>query len=104
MFERYAAKPITTALSDTPVVMLIGPCQCGKTTLVRRFARDEREYVTLDDHTTLESARSDPSGFIRGFDRVIVDEVQRAPELLRAIKQAVDMDRLFAAPISCLWN
>ncbi len=93
MFKRFAAKPIETALTDTPVVMLIGPRQCGKTTLVRQFARTDREYVTLDDHTTLESARADPSGFIRGFDRVIVDEIQRAPELLRAIKQAVDIDR-----------
>jgi predicted AAA+ superfamily ATPase len=93
--------------------MLIGPRQCGKTTLVRQFAgRDregleregleregreredkEREYVTLDDDTVLAAARSDPAGFIRGFDSVAIDEVQRSPELLRAIKLSVDSDR-----------
>ena len=85
--------PITTALTDTPVVMLIGPRQSGKTTLVRQFSDEDRGYVTLDDDTVLEAARSDPAGFVRGFDRVTIDELQRAPELLRAIKQAVDMDR-----------
>jgi predicted AAA+ superfamily ATPase len=73
--------------------MLIGPRQCGKTTLVRLFVDKEREYVTLDDDTVLESARSDPAGFVRGFDLVTIDEVQRTPELLRAIKQSVDSDR-----------
>src|SRR5207253_65670 len=80
-------------LTDTPVVMLIGPRQCGKTTLVRQFADKEREYVTLDDDTVLEAARNDPAGFVRGFDMVTIDEVQRAPELLRAIKRSVDSDR-----------
>ncbi len=75
------------------MVIIIGPRQCGKTTLVRQFADKEREYVTLDDDTVLEAARSDLSGFVRGFSRIIIDEVQRAPELLRAMKQAVDSDR-----------
>jgi predicted AAA+ superfamily ATPase len=73
--------------------MLIGPRQCGKTTLVRQLDNKTREYVTLDDDTVLEAARSDPAGFVRGFDRVPINEVQRAPELLRAIKQSVDSDR-----------
>jgi uncharacterized protein len=91
-FERFSSERVATALTDTPVVMLIGPRQCGKTTLVRQFDK-EREYVTLDDDTVLEAARSDPAGFIRGFDLVTIDEVQRAPELLRAIKRSVDSDR-----------
>src|SRR5216683_5164575 len=93
LFERFSAKSVITALTDTPVVMLIGPRQCGKTTLVRRFDNETREYVTLDDDTVLDAARSDPAGFVRGFDRVTIDEVQRAPELLRAIKRSVDSDR-----------
>ncbi len=92
-FQRFSAKRVATALKDTPVVMLIGPRQCGKTTLVRQFADKEREYVTLDDDTVLEAARNDPAGFVRGFDLVTIDEVQRAPELLRAIKRSVDSDR-----------
>ena len=92
-FERFSARPIATALADTPVVMLIGPRQCGKTTLVRQFVDGGREYVTLDDDTVLEAARNDPAGFVRGFDLVAIDEVQRAPELLRAIKLSVDGDR-----------
>jgi len=93
LFERFAAKRIATALTDTPVVMLIGPRQCGKTTLVRQFAGNQRGYFTLDDDTVLQAARSDPSGFVRGFDLAAIDEVQRAPELLRAIKRSVDNDR-----------
>jgi predicted AAA+ superfamily ATPase len=55
LFQRFSAKRV-----DTPVVMLIGPRQCGKTTLVRQFVDKEREYVTLDDDTVLEAARGDP--------------------------------------------
>ena len=73
--------------------MVNGPRQCGKTTLVREFASRNRTYITLDDDTVLESVRNDPSGFVRGLDMAIVDEVQRAPELLRAIKKSVDADR-----------
>jgi hypothetical protein len=93
LIERYCADPISIALTDTPVVMLIGPRQCGKTTLVQQFATKGFTYVTLDDDTVLAAARSDPAGFVRGFDAVAIDEVQRAPELLRAIKLAVDNNR-----------
>jgi len=93
LFARFSSDLIATALADTPVVMLIGPRQCGKTTLARQFEGKEREYVTLDDDTVLGAARSDPTGFVRGFDRVAIDEVQRAPELLRAIKRSVDSNR-----------
>jgi predicted AAA+ superfamily ATPase len=73
--------------------MLIGPRQCGKTTLVRQFSKDNRDYVTLDDDTILSAAGSDPAGFARSYEKVTIDEVQRAPELLRAIKQSVDNNR-----------
>jgi uncharacterized protein len=60
--------------------------------MVREFGSKNRTYVTLDDDTVLESVRNDPSGFVRGLDMAIVDEVQRAPDLLRAIKKSVDAD------------
>ena len=93
LFERFSEERVKTALRDTPVVMVNGPRQCGKTTLVRRFVEDDRAYITLDDDTQLEAARGDPAGFMRGVERAVIDEVQRAPELLRAIKRAVDEDR-----------
>jgi predicted AAA+ superfamily ATPase len=93
LFPRFAADRVTTALKDTPVVMVNGPRQCGKTTLVREFTNKNRTYITLDDDTVMESVRNDPSGFVRGLDMAVVDEVQRAPELLRAIKKSVDADR-----------
>jgi predicted AAA+ superfamily ATPase len=51
-----------------------------------------RTYITLDDQTVLDAAQSDPAGFIRGLDQAIIDEIQRAPDLLLAIKRAVDED------------
>jgi predicted AAA+ superfamily ATPase len=51
-----------------------------------------RTYLTLDDQTVLEAAQSDPAGFIRGLDRAIIDEIQRAPDLLLAIKKTVVED------------
>src|SRR3989454_7293140 len=91
LFSRFSAELVATALIDTPVVMVTGPRQCGKTTLVRGFT--SHRYITLDDDTVLEAARGDPSGFVRGLDHGIVDEVQRAPDLLRAIKKTIDVDR-----------
>lgn len=64
----------------------------GKTTLVRKMGEAERIYITLDDQTVLEAAQSDPAGFIRGLDRAIIDEIQRAPDLLLAIKKTIDGD------------
>src|ERR1035437_5199475 len=93
LFPRFAAEFVTTALKDTPVVMVTGPRQCGKTTLVRDLVASNREFLTLDDDTVLASARSDPTGLVRGLNRTTIDEVQRAPDLLRAIKRSVDDDR-----------
>ena len=93
IFHRFSADRVRAALKDTPVVMVNGPRQCGKTTLVRDLVAGERAYVTLDDDTVLEGARQDPTGFMRGLDRSTIDEVQRAPDLLRAIKRSVDQDR-----------
>jgi predicted AAA+ superfamily ATPase len=93
LFPRFAAEVVTTALRDTPVVMIAGPRQCGKTTLVRDLIATDREFITMDDDTLLAAARSDPTGLVRDFDAITIDEVQRAPDLLRAIKRSVDENR-----------
>ena len=92
MFERFAERRVEEALADTPVVLIVGPRRAGKTTLVRKMGEAGRSYITLDDQTVLEAALSDPVGFIRGLDRATIDEVQRAPDLLLAIKKTVDED------------
>lgn len=84
---------VRDALKDTPVVCLLGPRQCGKTTLVRALA-PRYGYVTFDDVDALALARSDPNGFLAALPApVILDEIQRVPELLRALKLSVDRDR-----------
>ena len=92
MFKRFVERRAEEALSDTPVVLIVGPRRAGKTTLVKSMGEAGRTYTTLDDQTVLEAARSDPTGFIRGLDRAIIDEIQRAPDLLLAIKKTVDED------------
>jgi uncharacterized protein len=93
LYPRHLRRRVEEALRDTPVVLLNGPRQAGKTTLVQQFAGPRRRYLTLDDPGTLLSAQEDPVGLIRGLDRAVIDEVQRAPRLLLAIKQSVDQDR-----------
>lgn len=90
MFNRFVERRAEEALSDTPVVLIVGPRRAGKTTLVRKMGEAGRTYITLDGQTALEAAQSDPAGFIRGLDRAIVDEIQRVPDLLLAIKKTVD--------------
>ncbi|MDY7027112.1 MAG: ATP-binding protein [Spirochaetota bacterium] len=82
-------------MEDTPVILLLGPRQAGKSTLVMSIAEaSEIPYRTLDDATILSAAAADPVGFLRSLgDRAVIDEVQRVPELLIAIKAAVDSDR-----------
>jgi uncharacterized protein len=83
---------IEEALMDTPVVLLHGARQVGKTTLAKNF--EDREYYTLDNATTLAAAKSDPTGFIHGLsEKSTIDEIQLAPELLPAIKEHVDNNR-----------
>lgn len=83
------------ALADTRVVLVMGARQVGKSTLTRAIATEDRpaRVLTLDDKTTRDSAIADPTAFIAGIDGpVLLDEVQRSPELLFAIKEAVDRD------------
>ena len=83
------------ALADTPVVLIHGPRQCGKTTLAKMLAEQKGySYFTFDDDATLALADTDPVGFANDLpDRTILDEVQRLPKLFRVLKTIVDRDR-----------
>lgn len=92
-FARPLAASLKAALRDTPVACLLGPRQSGKTTLARTL-EPRYAYVSFDDAATLAFARADPTGFVAALpSRVILDEVQRVPELLRTLKLEVDRDR-----------
>jgi len=96
VFQRNITESLLAALSDTPVVVLNGARQTGKSTLVQYLAANDHpaQYITFDDSGVLGAARRDPAGFLAGLDGpVILDEIQRAPELLLAIKASVDRDR-----------
>lgn len=85
---------IESRLADTPVVLLAGPRQAGKTTLARQVAAGGlMRYLSLDGQATLLSAREDSVGLVRSLNRAVIDEIQRAPQLLLAIKRSVDEDR-----------
>jgi predicted AAA+ superfamily ATPase len=96
MYTRHISSSILESLTDTPVVLIRGARQTGKTTLVRDLmpSHISSEYVTLDNAVALSAAQSDPAGFIAGIGKpVVIDEIQKAPELLTAIKEYVDRDR-----------
>lgn len=93
LYPRLLETRIAEAMADTPVVLVAGPRQAGKTTLVRQVATHTMRYLTLDDELTLLAAKEDPVGMIRSLDRAVIDEIQRAPQLLLAIKKTVDEDR-----------
>lgn len=94
-YPRLAAANLEAALDDTPVVLVHGPRQCGKTTLAQAVGgRRGHAYVTFDDPATLSAAEADPNGFVDDLpERVVLDEVQRAPRLFSVLKRAVDRDR-----------
>ncbi|MCY3983157.1 MAG: ATP-binding protein [Roseovarius sp.] len=90
---RYLEHRIKASLDDTRVVMIAGPRQAGKTTLAKKIGGGERPYVTLDDEGVYQAATADPASFIRQFEFVTIDEIQRVPELIREIKMSVDQDQ-----------
>lgn len=96
MLTRNITPNIIEALSDTPVVMLNGARQTGKSTLANSLISGKyiERYVTLDDATACAAAKHDPEGFISGLgESTVIDEIQRAPELFVAIKANVDRNR-----------
>lgn len=96
MLRRHITDSILASLKDTPVVLVHGARQSGKSTLVRWVAsnRYPARYLTLDDAGVLAAARHDPDGFIGGLEGpVVLDEAQRVPELFQSIKARVDRDR-----------
>ncbi|MGH3114629.1 MAG: ATP-binding protein, partial [Gaiellaceae bacterium] len=95
IFPRHARSLVLDALADTRIVLVMGARQVGKTTLTRDIVADAypAQALTLDDKTTRDAAEADPTGFVAGLDGpALIDEVQRAPGLLFAIKESVDLD------------
>jgi predicted AAA+ superfamily ATPase len=95
LHSRFAEPRLIEALADTPVVLIHGPRQCGKTTLAR-MAGDPRRYAyfSFDDAVALAAAQADPVGFVSDLpERAILDEVQRAPGIFTALKTVVDRHR-----------
>lgn len=95
MYPRFAEPRLAEALTDSPVVLIHGPRQCGKTTLAQMAGRRRGyTYLSFDDNVALAGAVADPLGFVSDLPkRTILDEVQRAPGLFTALKVAVDRDR-----------
>jgi predicted AAA+ superfamily ATPase len=96
MKKRHISTLVTKSLQLFPVVLLNGARQVGKSTLVVQLVKDGviEQYVTLDDINVLAACKSDPQGFLQQFKgSVAIDEVQRCPELLMALKHNVDQNR-----------
>ncbi len=96
LYPRFTEPHLVEALEDSPVVLIHGPRQCGKTTLAQVVGeRLGYTYFSFDDEVVRGAAEADPAGFVDDLpDRIILDEVQRVPELFLSIKSAVDRDRV----------
>ncbi|MEV0420187.1 ATP-binding protein [Streptosporangium canum] len=93
VLPRRAETAVEEALSDTRVTLVTGARQCGKSTLVRLLAKGRAgEWRNLDAPAARQAAIADPAGFVAFPELMVIDEIQRAPELLLAIKEQVDSD------------
>ncbi len=92
---RLVQENLQASLTDTPVVLIQGPRQCGKTTLARTVAEPRGYgYISFDDDNQMRAARADPMGFVIDLPpRMVLDEVQRVPEIFTSLKLVVDRDR-----------
>lgn len=96
MVRRHLHDVLLRSLDEFPVVLLIGARQVGKSTLAQEISSERWSglYVTLDERIRLDAALLDPDGFVQALGApIVIDEVQRAPDLLRAIKVVVDKSR-----------
>ena len=96
MIHRHLESAILAGLADSPVVLLVGARQTGKSTLIQSpgIQKDDRRFLTLDDASVLAAAKTDPAGFLSSYpEPLALDEIQRAPELFLALKASVDRDR-----------
>ncbi len=95
LIPRFIQTHLNEALADNPVVLIHGPRQSGKTTLALTMdAAGRYAYVSFDDDVKREAARLDPIGFVADLpERVVLDEIQRVPDLFTSIKLAVDRRR-----------
>lgn len=92
MIPRILQGELLTQLNEYPIVTVLGPRQAGKTTLVRR-ALPDYDYISLEDPDNRQLAAEDPRAFLKAHpDRVIFDEIQRAPHLLSYLQSIVDAD------------
>ena len=94
-YPRFLRPRIEEALTDSPVVLIHGPRQCGKTTLARLVGDDAGfAYFTFDDDVQRAAAQADPVGYVADLpEQAVLDEVQRVPELFTSLKTAVDSRR-----------
>jgi predicted AAA+ superfamily ATPase len=93
-FHRDISPTIIHALGEIPVVVITGMRQSGKSTFLQNQPElKKRHYVSFDDFAQLASAREDPDGFVNTDEPITIDEAQKCPEILTAIKRRVDKKR-----------
>lgn len=95
LYPRFLRPRIEEALADSPVVLIHGPRQCGKTTLARLVGDEAGSpYFTFDDDVQRAAAQADPVGYVADLpERAVLDEIQRVPELFTSFKAVVDARR-----------
>jgi predicted AAA+ superfamily ATPase len=109
MYNRFLTNNLLKSLEDTPVLIVVGARQVGKSTLLKNMLSIDAtvgdrtglseygsvKYITLDDLSTLSAVKTDPDSFLGRYGNatLVIDEAQLSPELLRTIKKFVDSDR-----------